>query len=371
MYLSSVLLIVTSALLALGVQAENGEAFAKRDYFMVGGNYVNTSAGHLFVNQMYVEHLTPETKQQLYPVIFIHGQGQDGSNFLNKPDGSRGWASWFLNEGYEVYIIDQTMRGRSAWWPSSGVAIGTYAAEIIQQRFTAIKDYMLWPQASLHTQWPGTGRMGDAVFDAFYSSNVQFASDTLVVEKTMQAAGAALLDKIGSAILLSHSQGGLMPWLWADARPNLVKAIVSIEPTGPPFQDAVFSTTVTRPYGLTNIPLTFSPSVDTTLARPIATNVLAASNETAGFSCTVQADPPRKLVNIAKVPVLVETSEASYHAVYDKCTALFLEQAGVNVTFLNLRDVGIHGNGHMQFMEKNSDDIAAVLHAWIKKSLVQ
>jgi len=31
----------------------------------------------------------------------------------------------------------------------------TYSAEIIEQRFTAPADFNLWPQAALHTQWPG------------------------------------------------------------------------------------------------------------------------------------------------------------------------------------------------------------------------
>ena len=37
------------------------------------------------------------------------------------------------------------------------------------------------------------------------------------------------------------------------------------------------------------------------------------------------------------------TSEASYHAVYDYCTVAFMRQAGVGVEWLNLPEVGIHG----------------------------
>ena len=44
----------------------------------------------------------------------------------------------------------------------------------------------------------------------------------------------ALLDKIGPAILLTHSQSGAFGWPVADARPDLVKAIVAVEPNGPP-----------------------------------------------------------------------------------------------------------------------------------------
>jgi hypothetical protein len=31
--------------------------------------------------------------------------------------------------------------------------------------------------------------------------------------------------------------------------------------------------------------------------------------------------------------------------------------------------VGVHGNGHMMMLEKNSDDIAAVMRNWLVKAL--
>ncbi len=37
-------------------------------------------------------------------------------------------------------------------------------------------------------------------------------------------------------------------------------------------------------------------------------------------------------------------------------------------TFIRLADVGVHGNGHMMMMEKNSDAIAAVMDGWLKKT---
>jgi pimeloyl-ACP methyl ester carboxylesterase len=303
-------------------------------------------------------------------------------NWLNKPDGGAGWATYFLKQGYTVYIIDQTERARSAWNPAGNTTQTTYSAEIIEQRFTAPEKFNLWPQAKLHTQWPGvgpflfsqssaksrqTGLMGDPIFDEYYASNVQFQSNTIIQETKMQSAGAALLDKIGPAVLISHSQGGLLPWVIADVRPKLVKAIVSIEPTGPPFMDAVFSNGTTRPYGLTDIPLAYSPA-PTNATAPLATQVVP--NDEAGLAtCIIQAAPARQLVNFKNIPVLLETSEASYHAVYDDCTFLFLKQAGVLAERLKLADVGIHGNGHLHFMEKNSDQIAEVLEAWIKKTV--
>lgn len=209
--------------------------------------------------------------------------------------------------------------------------------------------------------------MGDPIFDAYYASTVQFLSSATYQQSTVQAAGAALLDTIGSpAILLSHSQGGVMPWLIADVRPKLVHSIVSIEPTGPPFQEAIFSNSSARPYGLTDIPLTYSPAVSDP-ATDLVKHVIK-SNSTSLSDCVIQADSPapRKLINLAKVPVLVMTTESSYHAPYDWCTVEFLKQAGVPAEHLQLADIGIHGNGHLVFMEKNSLEVAAALQKWME-----
>ncbi|CAG8292284.1 unnamed protein product [Penicillium salamii] len=366
MHIKKALTLIAGAVTA--ASCWSNEVPAKRSYMYVGGQYMLNSAGqHVFTDQMYVEKLTPaEGATKPHPIVFIHGQAQTGTNWLNKPDGGEGWASYYISQGYECYIIDQTFRGRSAWFPGNGT-LSTYSAEVLQQRFTAAKQYNLWPQSSLHTQWNGTGVMGDANFDTYYASTVEFLASATSQESTVQAAGVELLEIIGSpAILLSHSQGGVMPWLIADVRPELVHSIVSIEPTGPPFQDAIFSNSSTRPYGLTDIPMTYSPAI----AHPgeLVKHVIR-SNSSMYSNCVIQADSPapRKLVNLAKVPVLVMTTESSYHAPYDWCTVQFLKQAGVSVEHLQLADIGIHGNGHLVFMEKNSQEVAAVLQKWMER----
>jgi pimeloyl-ACP methyl ester carboxylesterase len=286
-------------------------------------------------------------------------------NWLNKPDGSPGWASYFTSRGYTVYILDQTARGRSPWKPGNGT-LSTYSAEVIQQRFTAPQKYNLWPQAALHTQWPGDGVMGDTYFDNYYASNVPSIASATEQQSAVKAAGVSLLDSIEKpVILVSHSQGGLMPWLIADARPELTKAIVSLEPSGPPFRDAVFGNGSARAFGLTDIPITYDPPVESPNVD-LVQQTIAAPNSTA-LPCTIQADepPPRQLVNLKNIPVLLLTSEASYHAQYDWCTARFLQQAGVNVTHLELAGVGIRGNGHLVFLERNSDEVADVVEQWV------
>lgn len=229
---------------------------------------------------------------------------------------------------------------------------------------------MLWPQAALHTQWPGNGSMGDGVFDSFYSSNVQFINNATYQQSTVQAAGAALLDKIGKpVVLMGHSQGGILPIIIADARPKFTKALVLLEPTGPPFREAVFSTTPARAWGLTDIPLTYSPPV-TNPATDLKQEVQPPRNANSS-ECILQAKSPapRQLANLSSKPILLVTSESGYHAVYDYCTAEYLKQAGCSKTeHLELAKAGIHGNSHMFFMEKNSDQIQKAIKDWIAKA---
>ena len=83
----------------------------------------------------------------------------------------------------------------------------------------------------------------------------------------------------------------------------------------------------------------------------------------------MQATPARLLPNLRQLPILILTAEASYHAPYDHCTVKFLEQAGVHSTWIKLADAGIRGNGHMMMLEKNNQEIGAVMSKWLDKVL--
>jgi hypothetical protein len=71
----------------------------------------------------------------------------------------------------------------------------------IENHFTAVERFDLWPQASLHTQWPGSGVAGDPVFDNFYASNVPSLVSDEESSVLMKAAGSKLLDQIGKVTL--------------------------------------------------------------------------------------------------------------------------------------------------------------------------
>ena len=87
------------------------------------------------------------------------------------------------------------------------------------------------------------------------------------------------------------------------------------------------------------------------------------------FVCWMQKAPARQLVNLKGISVVIVAAEASYHQVYDHCTAKYLHQAGVKAEYIRLQDKGIRGNGHMVMIEKNNLDIARLLDDWMQANV--
>jgi pimeloyl-ACP methyl ester carboxylesterase len=349
---------------------------ASQGYFFVGGQYTTAKDGQqIMAGQMYVQYQIPQRRTHRYPIIMWHGGGQTGTNFLGTPDGRPGWADYFLHQGYAVYVVDQPARARSGFFTEAYGPTRRPNATAMSERFTAPELAKLYPQAPLHTQWPGQGIAGDAIFDQFFASQVEDIANLTVLEDLNRNAGIALLDKIGPAILLTHSQSGPFGWELADARPKLVKGVVAVEPNGPPFyENSVVgppewfkNAALGRAWGITRLPLLYDPPA----AEPkdFAISQQAAADGPNLARCWLQDSPARRLVNLPGIPILIVVSEASYHAPYDHCTSKYLAQAGVRHSFVRLPDAGIKGNGHMMMLEKNNLRIAALLQSWIQKNV--
>jgi len=361
---------------ALGLAAQGKEAgplaIARQGYVFAGGRYSTSSSGQAMSGQLYAEFQIPARRTHPWPIVMIHGGGQSGTNFTGTPDGREGWAQFFLRKGYAVYVVDQPGRGRAAYEADNYGPPTRLNLETIERRFVAPERYNLWPQAHLHTQWPGQGTPGDAAFDQFYASQVPSIQNFTLQQALNRDAILALLEKIGPAILLTHSQSGAFGWPVADARPDLVKAIVAVEPNGPPFFDIENvaapdwfrdSAAMARPWGVSADELAYAPAVK---AAPELAIVRQEKADGPGLAkCWMQTSPARQLPNLQKLPVLILTAEASYHAPYDHCTVKYLEQAGVHPKWTKLAEAGIRGNGHMMMLEKNSREIAAVMSRWL------
>ena len=154
-----------------------------------------------------------------------------------------------------------------------------------------------------------------------------------------------LLDKIGPAIVVTHSAGGASGWLALAARPNLVKAVLAIEPV----------------MGITEnlAPLiTFKPAL--TAGETIKTEALPP--EGAGLApCSLQ---PKDSVHTVpayagkKVLFVVSPQSTPMFTPNVHCSVHTLNQLGADATLARLADRGINGNGHFMNEELNNGEIA-------------
>jgi pimeloyl-ACP methyl ester carboxylesterase len=353
--------------------AAPAEPVTRAGYFYIGGRYQKLGDKTVMVGQMFVQSRTPARITRPYPVVMVHGLAQTGVNFLATADGRPGWVQRFVEKGYQVYVVDQVGRGRSGTNPEVYGPYDRLGTRSLEKTHTAPEVYDLYPQAKLHTRWPGgPGVQGNAGFDQFFASQVPFLANSQQTEELVDPALMALLDRIGPAILLTHGQAALFGWAVSDARPDLVKAHVSVEPNGPPFFDVQFrggkdfwektGDGRARAYGLTRMPLTFDPPVKAPEDLTVAQQAKAADGH---VRCWLQGEPARTLPNLARVPAVLVTAEASFHATYDDCTIAFLAQAGAKPDVIRLADRDIRGNGHMMMLETNSNAVADVLAGWL------
>jgi pimeloyl-ACP methyl ester carboxylesterase len=367
--------LLASAPAAVASAEEPPMVLAKTGYLFAGGKIDSSVPGSPMTGHMYVEYFIPKTLTHPYPIVMIHGGSQTGTNFTGTPDDREGWAQYFVRRGHAVYVVDQVARGRSAHFSQSQGKVADGNLGRTEQRFVAPERFNLWPQAKMHTQWPGTGKPGDPSFDAFYATQFPSLVSFQKQQEINRDAAIALFDKIGPAVLMIHSQSGTFIWPIADARPNLVKAVIAVEPNGPPVYETEFKGAPEwfadmgnkKRWGLGEVPITYDPPLKD--GEELAVVRQDKPDKPDLVRCWQQAEPARKLPKLANIPMLIVVSEASYHASYDHCTANWLTQAGVRNTMIRLGDVGVHGNGHMMMLEKNSDDIARVMREWLLKAV--
>jgi pimeloyl-ACP methyl ester carboxylesterase len=309
---------------------------------------------------MYVEYFLPARRSAKAPIVLVHGANQSGANFTSSLTGSEGWAAYFLRQGHSVYVVDQVGYGRSG--PSTTLGAPYFmSSDEIKGLLTHPAGAGLWPQARRHDQWPP----GDAAFKQFVASQLPGYLDAEATDRENTAALLQLLAKIGPAVVLTHSRAATFGWLAAEARSDLVRAIVAVEPHGPPYMDAGKDQPA-RPLGIAYMPFS-----DQTAANAASSNDLVQT-DVGGTDVRLcwrerANDAPPRLTRLRGIPVLVVTGEASYHARYDHCTVDFLRRRGLQVTFLELQQVGITGNGHMLMLERNSRHIAQAIGRWLSK----
>ncbi|QYX58416.1 alpha/beta fold hydrolase [Roseovarius sp. SCSIO 43702] len=182
--------------------------------------------GHYAVEHAYVQFFVPEPRNTAPPVVLVHGGGLTGTIWERTPDGRPGWLHGLLARGYEVHVIDNVERGRAGFapglWPGDPV-LRTMEEAWELFRIGAPEDF------ARRRPFPGA-RFPVARLEDFARHFVPrwFSTTHLQV-----AALHALLDRLGQAIVICHSQGSdaLYGALGAGAG---VSGVIAIEPSADP-----------------------------------------------------------------------------------------------------------------------------------------
>src|SRR5215468_3853844 len=188
--------------------------------------------GTITVNQMYVQYRIPKTVSGP-AIVMVHGSGHTGATYETTPDGREGWATYFARKGFPVYVVDHSGRGRSGFNPT---VINRARAEA---NAGLLPDIQIAPRerawyffrigATYPTPFPGSQFPVEA-FDQYTAQLVPNAEATLpgAGANTVQALGV-LLDKIGPAVVMVHSQSGAYGMDLVRARAAKMLSFINIE----------------------------------------------------------------------------------------------------------------------------------------------
>ncbi len=333
---------------------------AKQGSFYVGGRQV-TAAGNYdavstpapgnagqtyWVDQMYVQYQVPPDARKL-PLVLVHGGAGTGSVWESTPDGREGFQTIFLRRGYAVYIVDVPRGGRSGL-PSFNGDFGKLddAQQLIPPRSARPGREHAWSRWRFGPEYPQTFAQQafpmDAV-DPFMKAVRPITSDD---PEAISRALIALLDRIGPAIIVTHSNGGLWGWL-AGARSAKVKAIVSYEPS----------------YVL--------PRGEALPAGPARSSNQPAGTPIAPEEFAHLAKIPVQVVfgdNIPKQPVRDQPADGRRLQVQDAPWFIdALNRRGGKASLLLLPEVGLRGNSHFMFSDLNNVQVADQLSAFLAR----
>jgi pimeloyl-ACP methyl ester carboxylesterase len=303
--------------------------------FFVGGELVTTNytggagPGSYMRRQAYVNYKIPAKLNHPYPIVFLHGGGLTGATWETTPDGREGWDTYFARQGFATYMVDMPGRGRAGFDPepiNHGVADQNISLVPSIQRFTRERAWTFFRIGpTVGTPYPGTQFPLEAG-DQLSAQGVPYAEVLFAGggQGTTPPAMAALLDRIGPAIIISHSLGGPQTDATVGLRPNLIKGVINIEAVQTPVPtDAIVT-------AYTNFP-DLELFGDNVLGNPVSTG------------------QPR----------------------YDARTLLAnrINAAGGSAKVVLLPDVGFTGNTHMLMQEKNNLQIADWLIDWIRDNV--
>jgi pimeloyl-ACP methyl ester carboxylesterase len=318
---------------------------ADQGYFWVGMEEKKVQQGTMLVGQTFVQYLKPQQKRHRFPIVLVHGGAGQGTHYMGI-GGNAGWAHYFVQAGYDTYILDRVGHGRAIYHPDALGPISpvfNYASITVDFKRAAVDP---------NRRWSGTADVGDPLIDQFQAGQNSTPTDNALAQKLWARGGGELLDKIGPAIVMVHSAGGPFSWLIANERPGMVKAILNVEGASPLLPGA---------WPLTAVPLAYDPPV----ADPAQFTMKEVSASDGGAAYRIQADGSvKKLKNLQGIPIAYIVAERSTRRA--EPVVAFLKQAGCDAEALNLKEKGIFGNGHFMMLESNRKQVFEAIRGWLE-----
>lgn len=284
----------------------------------------------------YVFYQVPVGARSL-PLVMWHGHGQSAKTWETTPDGREGFQTIFLRRKYSVYLVDQPRRGRAA---RSTQPINIPVAPD-EQLWFGIFRLGVWPDLYPGVQFP----RDPASLDQFFR---QVVPNTGPFNLEVNASAvAALFEKIGPGILVTHSQSGGMGWRTAIKNPN-VKAIISFEP----------GSNFAFPEGEVPEPVPYAGGV----SRGVPV-------------------PREEFVALTRIPILIYygdyiPTEPSANPGQDQWRANLalarkwrdaVNRQGGDVTVIHLPEIGLRGNTHFAMSDLNNVEVADHMAAFLEK----
>jgi pimeloyl-ACP methyl ester carboxylesterase len=352
--------VASSLAQAQGAPSDDPLILERMGVAYVGGERVPVGAGSgsqtYWTGQMRVTYVVPPNADEAPPIVMLPGHGLDASLWLTTPDGREGWAQAFARGGYAAWAVDPAEIDRSGIDPRPFEAVRSGTAPPSTQ-----PSLFRWANEAVWARWglgPSYGtpfadtRFPAAHADAFLKSMATVVSGGAVAEPPAlgeepgatpssgsrrggargdagQRDGAdpgvaaaapdpawtALLEEIGPAVIVAHSMAGQDAFAFVRARPDLVAALVVVEPVGCP-----------------------------------------------------GASPPAAMLGVPFYYVFGDHFEdRNMQGRFDAClaTAQALREGGGTAEGLWLPAEGIFGNTHLLMVDDNNAEIAARSMAWL------
>ncbi len=311
------LIILSFFIFSIGVHAQTSNyqqldptisKITQSGIMFVGGE----NNGTQIIKQSMIHYVLSDNTNK-YPLIMLPGLGLSSYIYTATPDNRAGFTSLFANNGYSSYAID-----------TNNLVISGIDVANIPSKLT------VWDQKSIWKTWGFGTDFNQPYYNTQYPiEDIEQLYASFSPQKYSSGMSAnpqevkniiKLLEKIGPSILMVHSMGGVTGFEVIRQRPDLVKALIVIEPVGSP---------------------------------------------------TDVNDLREHFLTIPYLAVYGDyIKERGQTNRYEACktTAKILNDNGGNGTVITLTELGITGNTHLMMQDKNNDVIANIIMDWIEQN---